>query len=541
MKIAVAALLLLATTPRPLAELEERYLDLLELHDRIEIAESRGVDRGSEGTPLAELRARYAKQRRALVEDLKPIEAARLEGEDQKALDAIHHVFGYALREPDKQQDAPQAAGAPDCKYDPAALLAGPEGLETLQEKMYACYSDAARHIPFEGAVYDRLTILEMAGREATSARRQQIFMALEPLFRSVNGDGGATSPYRVMVQASAAKWKAEGSPIDRNLTALGIAPAKLEPWLVSILEAWRDAARGQELEPWDYEYSGNAAGRALADRITAARLRPLNDAFYASLGADIAALNIHYDLESREGKTAVAFTNFGARPRFKDGRWTPGEPWIFATYGAGGLGNLGELLHETGHAIHIAAIHTRPAFTDWPDSDTFTEALADLVALDAYDAAWQRKYLGAEASLADNLRTKYSGIVLDVAWGLFELRMHRDPGADPNAVWTDLTSRYLHVKPHPEFAWWARRGQLVDGPGYMMNYALGAILVADMRAHCLELKGSFTAGDPGYYAWLTDKIYRFGLGKTSGDVIRDFLGRAPAPDAIIKDMRRTK
>lgn len=539
MKIAAAALLLLATPPASLADLEARYLDLLEIHDRIGIAESRGVDRGSDGTPLAELRARYAKDRAAFVAQLQPLDAARLEGEDQKALDAIHHVFGYALGEPEAPAES-KSPQVPDCAYDPAALARGTDGLAALQEKLYACYSYAARHVAFEGKPYDRLTILEMAGREPSAERRRQIFLALEPVFRSVNGDGGASSPYRVMLGPSAAKWKSEGSPIDRNLTALGIAPENLEPWLVSILDAWREATKGQELEPWDYEYSGNAAGRALAARITADKLRPLNDAFYRSLGADVAALNIHYDLESREGKTAVAFTNFGARPRQKDGRWTPGEPWIFATYGAGGLGNLGELLHETGHAVHIAAIHTRPAFTDWPDSDTFTEALADLIALDAYDAAWQKKYLGAEASLADNLRTKYSGIVLDVAWGLFEVRMHRDPTADPNAVWTDLTSRYLHVKPHPEIAWWARRGQLVDSPGYMMNYALGAILVADMRARCLEQKGSFTNGDPSYYAWLTDRIYRFGLGKTSGDVIRDFLGRAPSPDAIIKDMRRT-
>ncbi len=540
MKVAVAAVLLLAATPSPLADLEARYLDLLEIHDRIGIAESRGVDRGSDGTPLAELRARYAKERAAFVTQLEPLDATRFEGEDQKALDAIHHVFGYALGEQQAPAEAKSPA-VPECAYDAARLVGGPEGLATLQERLYACYSYAARHVAFEGKVHDRLTILEMAGKEPSAARRRQIFLALEPVFRSVNGDGSATSPYRVMLQPSAAQWKSEGSPIDRNLTALGIPPEKLEPWLVSILEAWRDATQGQELEPWDYEYSGNAAGRALADRITTDKLRPLNDAFYRSLGADVVALNIHYDLESREGKTAVAFTNFGARPRQKEGRWTPGEPWIFATYGAGGLGNLGELLHETGHAIHIAAIHTRPAFTDWPDSDTFTEAIADLIALDAYDAAWQKKYLGAEASLADNLRTKYSGIVLDVAWGLFELRMHRDPAADPNVVWTELTSRYLHVKPHPDISWWARRGQLVDSPGYMMNYALGAILVADMRARCLELKGSFTNGDPGYYAWLTERIYRFGLGKTSGNVIRDFLGRAPSPDAIIKDMRRTR
>ena len=58
----------------------------------------------------------------------------------------------------------------------------------------------------------------------------------------------------------------------------------------------------------------------------------------------------------------------------------------MFATYRTGGLDNLNELLHETGHAAHLAAIRTRPAFRDWPDSDPFTEAVADVAALDVYE-----------------------------------------------------------------------------------------------------------------------------------------------------------
>jgi Zn-dependent M32 family carboxypeptidase len=142
-------------------------------------------------------------------------------------------------------------------------------------------------------------------------------------------------------------------------------------------------------------------------------------------------------------------------------------------------------------------------------------------------------------ATLRDNLKAKYSGIVLDVAWGLFELRLHRDPTADPNALWTDLASRYLHVKPHPELSWWARRGQLVDSPGYMMNYALGAILVADMRERSRTQRGAMSREDRGYYRWLSEHLYRFGLERTSGDVIRRFLGRAPSPKALLADMRR--
>jgi hypothetical protein len=73
-----------------------------------------------------------------------------------------------------------------------------------------------------------------------------------------------------------------------------------------------------------------------------------------------------------------------------------------------GGLDNLAELLHETGHAIHIAAIRTRPAFADWPDSDPFTEGIADFVALDVTEPAWQQHWLGDSVPLAEGLRARY-------------------------------------------------------------------------------------------------------------------------------------
>jgi hypothetical protein len=236
-----------------------------------------------------------------------------------------------------------------------------------------------------------------------------------------------------------------------------------------------------------------------------------------------------------------VAFTDFGGRARRENGAWRPGEPWVFATYRAGGLDNLNELLHETGHAVHIAAIRTRPAFADWPDSDPFTEGLADFIALDVYEPAWQQRWLGDSVPLADGLRGRYAGIVMDVAWALFEVRMQRDPAADPNAVWTEITRRYLKLRPHPELSWWAMRGQLLDSPGYMMNYAVGAILVAAIRDRTRELHGPFAAGDSSWYAWIAPRLYRFGLERTSRAVIEEFLGGPVTPRAILADIARMR
>jgi oligoendopeptidase F len=223
------------------------------------------------------------------------------------------------------------------------------------------------------------------------------------------------------------------------------------------------------------------------------------------------------------------------------NGAWRPGVAFITATYDVGGIGNLAELLHETGHAVHISAIRTRPAFADWPDSDPFTEGIADVVALEMYEPTWQQRWLGDSVSMADSWSEKYSGIVFDIAWSLFEVRMHRNPEADPNVVWANITSHYLHIAPHPELSWWAMRGQLVDEPGYMANYAIGAIIIADLRARVRELHGSFTTGDSSWYAFLSDRVYRFGLARTSRAVIESFLGRPVTVDAILADMRRIR
>jgi len=142
---------------------------------------------------------------------------------------------------------------------------------------------------------------------------------------------------------------------------------------------------------------------------------------------------------------------------------------------------------------------------------------------------------------LADGLRARYAGIVLDVAWALFEVRMQRDPSADPNQVWTGITRDYLRIRPHPELSWWAMRGQLVNSPGYMMNYAVGSILIAAIRARTSELHGPFTAGDPTWYAWVAPRLFRFGLERPTREVVESFLGGPLSPAAILRDMRRMR
>jgi hypothetical protein len=489
------------------------------------------------GDSLAAVARAYDGERRLLEALLRAVDSTSLDTLSRRALRTMRRTAATELAA-DAVSEVPETA-RPACDYDPAAVAARPNGLDSLSARIYACYGYAARNVMFEGERLDRLTVLGRLTTTPDSAVRKRLFLSLVPMFATMNGNDGPASPYRVMVPLSAKRWQERGSPVAEAASAVGVDPAVMETWLVSLLQRWHDVTPDSMIEPWDYDYAAGRADRRLDARITMQGLAAINAAYYRSLGADVDTLQVRYDLAPREGKTPVAYTTFGRRARRDGANWERGDEWIFATYSYGGLDNLAELMHESGHAIHIAAIRTRPAFMDWPDDDAFTEGIADIAALEVDEPAWQQKWLGDAAPLADNMRSRYAAIMMDVCWSLFEIRMHAKPASDPNTVWTQLTSQYLRITPHPDLAWWARRGQLVDIPGYMSNYAIGAIIIADIRARLIAQHGDFALGDPTWYAWLSPRLYRFGLQRSSREVIEEFLGRPLSPDAFLSDLAR--
>jgi hypothetical protein len=508
------------TPATPLAAAESAFARARDTRDRYEVAVASGR--------AADDLARRANDRRGRVaEALARVDSSGLAGEDARALNMMRLALARDLTPIAAAPPVAAAPAAPDPKCPPDAS----GELDTLRARIYLCYGRAQSRLPLGSDTLDRLTIFGRLGATDDSARRRQLFLALRPVWQSMDGDSGPGSPYRRLIALTREAQPGDSAAAAQALAA-DVPPDSLEPWLLRVLTAWRDGTPDTLIEPWDWFYRNGRASRTLSPRISLARLATLDHAVFGSLGADLGALRVHFDLAPREGKDPVAFTTFGARSPVI-------EPWIFATYRTGGLDNLNELLHETGHAVHLAAIRTRPAFRDWPDSDPFTEAVADVVALDVYEPRWQQRWLGDSVPLAEGLRGRYGGIVLDMAWALFERRMLRDPSADPNQIWTELTRDYLRIRPHPELSWWAMRGQLVDAPGYMMNYAVGALLIAAIRERIVEQHGRFATGDSTWYDWVAPRLYRFGLERPTRDVLEEFLGGPVSPAAILKDLGR--
>ncbi len=528
-------------TPQ-LARVESSYTTLRSLRDTLDVTRARGLTQTPSGESLPSADRRFVTARSAVAQQLAAIGTTHLPARDRAALAILSHTLATDLA------GDPGAAESPDSHTNcattgaPAALAPGDTiAANTYRRHIYDCFGRAATAIAVGNDTVDRLTILSRIAETPDAAERKRLFLALAPVWRAVNGDDGPRSPYRALLVFGASQDpETNPSPLDRALD-IGVGPATLERWLVAILDTWRTAAPDSAVEPWDYFYAAGAADRQLDARIPRDSLLPLTIRYYQTLGADVPALGVHYDLAPHPGKTPVANTTFGSRGHEADGRWIPSESWVFATYETGGLGKLDELVHETGHAIHLAAIHERPEYVDWPDSDPLTEAIADIPALSVYEPAWQYHFLGDSVSTPVATRSKYASIMLDIAWALFEVRLHDHPDADPNEVWAAITSRYLHIVPHPEISWWAIRGQLIDAPGYMMNYALGTVIVTAIRERIATVHGQFATGDPSWYPWLSAHLLQFGLARSARDVLAELLGGPLTDDPLLRDLARMR
>jgi len=517
---------------------ESLYQATRDLKDRIDILNLRSVPGGHLADSAARLLPAYQQSRRRLVQALAIDSLSLPDTVDRRALATMRAALDGELSEHPEPPGGTTVAAADSCEYDPTDL-AQRDGDSVLADRMYSCFGAAADDVQVDGQRYDRLAVLGLLAREPDPARRRRLFLALGPVWATMAG--GPQPPYRELVRRRALGWPEGSLPYQQTSMAFGLEPDTVVAWLTAALEAWRRATPDAPIEPWDLYYVNGAVSRRLSARIPLDSLRPLNDRFYRDLGAPPSALAVRYDLTPRAGKGPVSFTTFGRRTRQQHGRWQPGAAWVFTSYSVGGFDNLAELLHESGHGIHIMGIRTRPAFNDWPDSDMFTEAIADLAGLEIFEPQWQGHYLGDSATTAENMRSKYVNIVMDMAWSLLEIQLERDPTLDPTVAWTGITSRYLHVVPHPELPWWAMRGQLIESTGYMLNYGLGAILVADLREAIRLRHSDFATGDSAWYGYVRSSIYRFGQEQSSRQVTEDYLGRPPSAAALLSDLARAR
>ncbi len=516
--------------PGPLAAPEAMFLDFLDADSAVGAIDS-GLMAEFKGRSRESWNATLKDRHRELLDALAALDVEKLSPDDQAALTAMRVTLAY--------HDDPNAAVAnqpdsPACKDRNDASL----DYERLSAALASCYREIGNQLKFEDGTIDRGGALGRLYDLEEPERRKALHDAFLPLWAALNGNDEPDSPYRRLIKLAAAAEATNGSGVEAAARAIGVTVPDVEKWLVRILEAWRDATGPEMVEPWDYRYAMGEANRRLAPRFAGKEILSFDHRFYMDLGVDLNALGVVYDIKDRPDKSPLAYTDFLTRGRYVNGAWQKTIARVVGRYETGGLGALAELVHENGHALHISAIRNRPAFTDWPDT-LFTEAFADVPSWSLYEPAWQQKYLGTALPVGVSLQGLFGSVMMDIAWSLFEIRMLRAPETDPNQLWTDITREYLHIKPHPEMAWWAVRVQLVDSPGYMVNYGLGAVLTAEMRKAIAAAIGPFDAGNPRWYAWTSAKLLRYGSEKSAKTLMDELLGRPLSPDALLADIRR--
>jgi hypothetical protein len=514
---------------KQVSAVEYLYADVSDANTILAAIDS-GLLSSYQGKDRAAWEQLYRKKRSKLAEGLDRLPTVGLSDRDGRAIAAMR-----------KQIKAFTGGGA---LFSPAAKCQDATrkdlGYPALKAAVVACFVEIGNSLSFEGGKINRVSALDLLHETSEPNRRKAVFLAFVPLWQAINANNEPDSPYRRMIAGAAAEAAKNGSEIDNAARDVGIAPEEVERWLVQMLEAWRESSGDATVEPWDFRFEAGEADRLLGGYIPRESLLPINHRYYRELGADLEQMGTLYDLAPRPEKAALAYTEFVTHGRMVNGAWRPTVARVSAPYERGGLFVLNELIHENGHVVNITAIRNRPAFVDWP-SDLFAEAFADVPAWSTYEPAWQRRYLGHEAPEQLSLRALYSVVMLDVAWSLFELRIFRAPTTDPNALWTEITSRYLHIVPHPEYSWWAMRVQLADLPGYMVNYGLGAILTAEMRKHIAEALGPFDTGDSRWYGWLSEHLLRYGSERDTRSLMQDFLGRPVSPQAFLEQVHRLK
>ena len=342
---------------RKVVDAEHAFLDYMDAVGAVGYLESGGTERFEDKDRDTWTHVQAAR-RKALDAALAATRSDPPGPADQRAIAAIRKSI--ATLESDDS-----AAATPVCQDAQRRDL----DFASLRAALVSCFIEHGNQLRFEGGTIDRGTALQLLHVVNEPARRKALFDAFDPLWGALNGRNETVSPYRRMIALAAADAKKNGSEVDAAARAIGVPPAEVERWLLQILAAWRDANPPDPIEPWDFRYVNGAANRQLEAQIPAAILLPVNERFYRDLGADLGQLKVIYDLAPRPDKSPLAYSDFLTRGRLVRGEWRRPIARVLGTYPTGGLFSLNELIHETGHAVHVSAIHTRAAYMDWPDT----------------------------------------------------------------------------------------------------------------------------------------------------------------------------
>ncbi len=172
--------------PSPLAPLEDSYQSLRYWNDQIGVTEARGATQSVHQVPVAIMEQKRDSARAVFQTRLAAVPIA-LTPADSIALNVIRESSRSLLRvrvrlELGRSQLPSRAT------IRPTVSCASLRELDRLAARVLSCYGKATENIEVDGERLNRLEILGRLGRTEDPAKRERLFLALQPVWRSING-----------------------------------------------------------------------------------------------------------------------------------------------------------------------------------------------------------------------------------------------------------------------------------------------------------------------------------------------------------------
>jgi Zn-dependent M32 family carboxypeptidase len=70
-----------------------------------------------------------------------------------------------------------------------------------------------------------------------------------------------------------------------------------------------------------------------------------------------------------------------------------------------------------------------------------------------------------------------------------------------------------------------------------MINYAVGAVITAEIRKRTRESIGTINAGNHEWYPWTSDQLLKFGAEFDTAPLLERFLGRPLSAAALVEEV----
>ena len=64
--------------------------------------------------------------------------------------------------------------------------------------------------------------------------------------------------------------------------------------------------------------------------------------------------------------------------------------------------------------------------------------------------------------------------------------------------------------------------------------------MAAAVRTRVRELRGPWFTGDPGWYGFMSERLFAAGASRPPADLLVDFLGAPLTAEPLLADLRRT-